>query len=227
VAHPGRARLHGFGIFGGSNGYWKTERLHDIRMRMFMLTEDIDSSIRAVEAGNRIVCDPGLVSRELSPATLRALWNQRMRWSQGWFQVSLRYLGNLLRSPSLTPRQKVGMFYLLGWSQVYPWIAGQILPILAFWVLRYGWGSVEWLIPLWIATSVLTLGAGLFRAGVAYRLGAPELRRRPGWLAFYLLAEPLFYAPLKNLIVRMAQIREMLGEKPWKVTPRDVEAGAA
>ena len=26
VSHPGRARLHGFGIFGGSNGYWKTER---------------------------------------------------------------------------------------------------------------------------------------------------------------------------------------------------------
>ena len=24
VAHPGRARIHGFGIFGGSNGYWRT-----------------------------------------------------------------------------------------------------------------------------------------------------------------------------------------------------------
>ena len=25
VSHPGRARLHGFGIFGGSNGYWRRE----------------------------------------------------------------------------------------------------------------------------------------------------------------------------------------------------------
>jgi hypothetical protein len=24
VSHPGRAKLHGFGIFGGSNGYWRT-----------------------------------------------------------------------------------------------------------------------------------------------------------------------------------------------------------
>ena len=24
VSHPGRARLHGFGIFGGSNGFWRT-----------------------------------------------------------------------------------------------------------------------------------------------------------------------------------------------------------
>jgi cellulose synthase/poly-beta-1,6-N-acetylglucosamine synthase-like glycosyltransferase/GGDEF domain-containing protein len=227
VAHPGRARLHGFGIFGGSNGYWKTERLHDIRMRMFMLTEDIDASIRAVQAGAPIVTDPGLVSRELSPATLRALWNQRLRWSQGWFQVALRYLGVLLRSRSLTPRQKVGMFYLLGWGQAYPWISGQILPVLAFWGLRHGWESIDWLIPLWIATSVVTMSAGVFRALVAYRLGVPGLRPRPGWVAFYLLAEPLFYAPLKNFIARTAQIREMLGEKPWKVTPRAVEADPA
>ena len=27
VAHPGRARVHGFGIFGGSNGYWQTSLL--------------------------------------------------------------------------------------------------------------------------------------------------------------------------------------------------------
>ena len=46
VAHPGRARVHGFGIFGGSNGYWKTPVLRRTRMRGFMLTEDIDSSMR-------------------------------------------------------------------------------------------------------------------------------------------------------------------------------------
>ena len=32
VSHPGRARLHHFGIFGGSNGYWKAHLLHAIRM---------------------------------------------------------------------------------------------------------------------------------------------------------------------------------------------------
>jgi cellulose synthase/poly-beta-1,6-N-acetylglucosamine synthase-like glycosyltransferase/GGDEF domain-containing protein len=224
VAHPGRARLHGFGVFGGSNGYWKTDCLHEIRMRMFMLTEDIDSSVRAVKAGHRIASDPGLLSHELSPATLGALWNQRMRWSQGWFQVSLRYLGELLRSRTLTTRQKVGMVYLLGWSQLYPWISGQIVPIVAFWTLRHGWQSIDWLIPIWVATSLLTLGTGPVRMLVAYRLGVAEQRRHPGWFFFYLLAEPVFYAPLKNLIVRLAQIQEIMGVKQWKVTPRGAEA---
>jgi cellulose synthase/poly-beta-1,6-N-acetylglucosamine synthase-like glycosyltransferase len=40
VSHPGRARLHGFGIFGGSNGYWRREALERTRLRSFMLTEE-------------------------------------------------------------------------------------------------------------------------------------------------------------------------------------------
>ncbi len=54
VSHPGRAKLHGFGIFGGSNGYWRTGLLRELRMHGFMLTEDIDSSMRAVVRGRRI-----------------------------------------------------------------------------------------------------------------------------------------------------------------------------
>ena len=57
VSHPGRAKLHGFGLFGGSNGFWRTDCLHRTRMRSTMLTEDIDSSMRAVEVGARIASD--------------------------------------------------------------------------------------------------------------------------------------------------------------------------
>ena len=67
VAHPGRAALHTFGIFGGSNGFWRAGVLNRLRMRPDMLTEDIDISIRAVFAGHRIAVDPQLISEELSP----------------------------------------------------------------------------------------------------------------------------------------------------------------
>ena len=115
VSHPGRARMHRFGIFGGTNGYWKTSVLSQIRMRSSMLTEDIDSSVRAVREGYRIVSDPFLVSRELAPLTLKALWTQRMRWSQGWFQVCLRHTLATLRSPNVSLRQKLGHVHLLAW----------------------------------------------------------------------------------------------------------------
>jgi cellulose synthase/poly-beta-1,6-N-acetylglucosamine synthase-like glycosyltransferase len=83
VSHPGRARLHGFGIFGGSNGYWRTPVLRLTRLRSFMLTEDIDSSMRILAAGGKIVSDPGLLSMELAPGSWSALWNQRLRWAAG------------------------------------------------------------------------------------------------------------------------------------------------
>ena len=65
--------------------------------------------MRVLEAGGRIVNDPGLVSRELAPDTVGALWNQRMRWAQGWFQVSLRHLWPIVRSPGLSLRQRIGV----------------------------------------------------------------------------------------------------------------------
>jgi cellulose synthase/poly-beta-1,6-N-acetylglucosamine synthase-like glycosyltransferase len=120
VSHPGRARLHGFGVFGGSNGYWRTDLLRAIRMHGFMLTEDIDSSMRVVESGGKIASDPGLLSHELAPVNLSALWNQRMRWAQGWFQVSRKHVWHGLQSEHLSIRQKLGLFYLLGWREVYP-----------------------------------------------------------------------------------------------------------
>lgn len=131
VSHPGRARLHDFGILGGSNGYWRTDPLRATRMRGSMLTEDIDSSMRVTGEGHRIANDPLLISRELSPTTWRALWNQRMRWAQGWFQVSMRPLRPVLHATHLSVRQKAGALFLLGWRKIYPWISLQMFPIIA------------------------------------------------------------------------------------------------
>ena len=159
VSHPGRARLHGFGIFGGSNGYWRTSTLRLTRLRSFMLTEDIDSSMRVIAAGGRIVSDPGLLSTELAPGSWSALWGQRLRWAQGWSQVALRYLWDGLRNPQLTRRQKAGLAYLLGWREIYPWISLQTFPILAFWILR-GSPPVSWFVPVFVCHDPVRVQRG-------------------------------------------------------------------
>ena len=73
VAHPGRAQMHGFGIFGGTNGYWRTDVLREITFDRSMLTEDVDSGMRALRAGYRVVSDPQLVSYELATTTFLSL----------------------------------------------------------------------------------------------------------------------------------------------------------
>jgi DNA-binding response OmpR family regulator/cellulose synthase/poly-beta-1,6-N-acetylglucosamine synthase-like glycosyltransferase len=218
VAHPGRARLHDFGVFGGSNGYWKADLLRETRMHGFMLTEDIDSSMRVIERGLRIISDPHLVSRELGPVTLKALWHQRMRWAQGWFQVSVKHLPQALRSKQLSLRQKLGFVHLLGWREIYPWLSPQMFPIIAFWIWR---GHVlNWFLPIFVLTTVFTLSVGPGQTLFTYILSAPEIRRRKRWFVFYLIMTSLFYTEFKNLIARVAVIKELMHERAWKVTPR-------
>jgi cellulose synthase/poly-beta-1,6-N-acetylglucosamine synthase-like glycosyltransferase len=221
VSHPGRARLHGFGIFGGSNGYWRTELLWRLRMHGFMLTEDIDSSMRAVISGHRIVSDPYLVSRELAPETMNALMKQRLRWAQGWFQISRKWIVPGLRARSLTTRQKLGLLHLLTWREVYPWIAMQILPLIAFWALRAGGlDKLDWFVPLFVVTTLFTMCTGPGQVLFTYRLADPQIKARRGWFVFYVLAGVFFYAGLKNTWARIAQLKEFRGESAWNVTTR-------
>lgn len=224
VSHPGRARLHGFGVFGGSNGYWKTDLLQQTRMHSFMLTEDIDSSIRVVAAGYKIASDPYLVSRELAPVTLKALWHQRLRWAQGWFQVSYKHIDRGLKSPRLTVRQKLGLLHLLGWRELFPWLSLQILPILGYWVWWRG-ERLNWFVSLFVLTTLVMLSNQPAQICFAYRLADPEIRRRKGWFWFYLGASVLFYMEFKNLISRVAHVKELMREHRWIVTPRAQKPG--
>lgn len=113
VSHPGRSALWGFGLFTGSNGYWRASLLRELRMDSSMLTEDIDSSLRALSWGAKIVHDLNVVSYELAPITLRSLWNQRLRWAQGWAQASMKYLVLAWNKPLQGTRDKTMRFGLV------------------------------------------------------------------------------------------------------------------
>ena len=218
VAHPGRAALHGFGIFGGSNGYWRRSALERVRLRGSFLTEDIEASMRVLQAGGRIVNDPGLVSRELAPDSLRALWRQRMRWAQGWFQVSSRHLLPTLRSPYLSLRQKLGAAYLLGFRELYPWLAMLIWPLLGF--LAWRDGGIDFTSPIFLLATLVITASGPLQTLFAWRLAAPEVRRNPRWFLAAVFGNLFFYTEFKNLIGRVAQLKQLRGEHQWVVTPR-------
>lgn len=84
--------MWGFGLFCGSNGYWRTSLLREMKMDGDMLTEDIDSALRAFSRGCKTVHDLNVTSYELAPTTFSAFWKQRLRWAQGWAQASMRHL---------------------------------------------------------------------------------------------------------------------------------------
>jgi cellulose synthase/poly-beta-1,6-N-acetylglucosamine synthase-like glycosyltransferase len=117
VSHPGRAEMFHFGLFCGSNGYWRTPLLRALKMDESMLTEDIDSALRAFGGGAKAVHDLNVTSFELAPVSMSAFWKQRLRWSQGWIQASIRHMHLIWsRAPegkTRDMRQRFGIMSLL------------------------------------------------------------------------------------------------------------------
>jgi cellulose synthase/poly-beta-1,6-N-acetylglucosamine synthase-like glycosyltransferase len=173
VGHPGRQQMFGFGLFCGSNGYWKTKLLSEIRMDPDMLTEDIDSAMRAFETGATAVHDMNVISYEQAPTTIPALWKQRLRWAQGWTQVSLKKTGliwkkvdegaiNAKRSLS----QRIGLIMLLPIRESTYYLNTQYLNLMIGFVItrfpRNGIGLVsliffEYPVSQWLFIARLVL----------------------------------------------------------------------
>lgn len=220
VAHPGRTLLHGFGIFGGSNGYWKRETLDRLRLRGSYLTEDIEASMRLLMEQGRIVNDPGLVSRELAPASPTGWWRQRLRWSQGWFQVSLRHLWPLVRTADLGWRRRAGVLFLMAWRELYPWVVQLVWPLMVF--LAWRDSGLDLKSPIFAFLSLYIISSGAVQTLIAWRVAVPEVRRHRSWFVWYAVANIFFYTGAKNLVNRVAHLKQIRGERVWVVTARSI-----
>ena len=55
----------------------------------------------------------------------------------------------------------------------------------------------------------------------------PEIRRRKGWFWAYLLVSSFLYSHFKNTVARTAHLRELFGERAWRVTPRSQDQPTA
>jgi cellulose synthase/poly-beta-1,6-N-acetylglucosamine synthase-like glycosyltransferase len=216
VGHPGRSRLQGFGLFGGSNGYWRVDALRAVKLDPSALTEDIDASVRLLRSGGRIVSDPGIVSVELAPPSIRALCHQRLRWAQGWFQVRRRHLTGLIADRNLAMRQRAGAAWLFGVGPVVSWIGALVLPLSV-----YGWLDHDAPPTPTVVSFLFAFGtaAYLIQIAVAYRHALPEARR-PSIFGAYVIANVFFYAYLRVALVRLSHVHELAGRSVWRVTPR-------
>jgi len=219
VCHDGRARLHGFGFFGGSDGYWRTATLRRLRFDPAMLCEDTELSLRALEQGARIVVDPALVSSELAPVRAAGLWHQRLRWIQGNLDALLLHAGPMLHSRRVSIRQKLGFLQLLFVNTAYPWLVLQIAALalarlIGGSTLGVGWAALAGM------CAVLLLGTGPAMTLGAWRFARPEVRGHARWFAAYLLLASVVDTPLKAFMTALAQVRGVLRAREWVPTVR-------
>jgi cellulose synthase/poly-beta-1,6-N-acetylglucosamine synthase-like glycosyltransferase len=224
VAHQGRSMLVDTAIFGGTNGWWRTSALQEIGMDPRMLTEDIESAVRAIQSGYKLVHDRSVISTELATSTAKSWWSQRLRWSQGWLQVTLRHQDRLLKTPHLTGMQRWYWTYMLTWGQLFPVLAMGPLAVV---IANYAIGDTgSWLAdPFLLFCTLVTVVAQLILTVITWRVSGPTARnltRR--YMVLYTLLSPL-YVTLKNAVALTALLREIAAIDEWVVTARPTRRG--
>ncbi len=223
VSHPARSLLVDTGIFGGSNGYWRTAVLRRIRFDPHKLTEDIDASVRGLVGGYRIVVDRSIVSTELAVCDFRSFGFQRKRWAQGWLQVSLQHQVKIWRTAHLGLRQKLYWTYLLGYRELYPLVSLQVFPLLFSLLLVQGTLPLFSHWYLWVS-ALITVASGPYQTFVAARIGVSGSPRRDAWgYAFFVL----YYVLLKHMIWSVALYDQLARNNDWVVTRREMSADLA
>jgi hypothetical protein len=79
---------------------------------------------------------------------------------------------------------------------------------------------------VFVLATLFTLSTGPGQTAFAYLRAAPEIRQHTRWFLGYLLASSLYYTEFKNQVSRVAQLKELFGERAWRVTPRAEEPSA-
>ena len=217
VSHYARSRLFDSALFGGTNGYWRSSVIKGLKFKTDRLTEDIDTTLRAILQGDRIVHDRSIISTELAPEGLTGLWFQRKRWAQGWFQCSLAYQMDILRSKVLNVFQKFMWTTLLMWRVIYDILSQFLFPVVfAFWLTR---GKIEFPMDtfLWFALFFVML-SGPFESIAAYKNAS--IPRARLWQYIYYAFLAFWYTLLKNMIQVVAIRDELLGKRDWVISRR-------
>jgi glycosyltransferase involved in cell wall biosynthesis len=217
VNHPSQSIIFDTSLFGGSNGYWRASALRKIKFLESTLTEDIDTTLRALLDGCRFVNDRSIVSTELAPTTVPSLWFQRKRWSQGWFQCSVKYQMPILKTARLNLPQKFTWTSLLLWRVFYDVATTLLFPILfAFWIRL---GRIELpLNPFIVFSLVCVLLSGPFQAVAAYKNATKPKPPLSDYLIYAFFVWP--YTLFKVLVHMIAIRDEWAGERSWIVSKR-------
>jgi cellulose synthase/poly-beta-1,6-N-acetylglucosamine synthase-like glycosyltransferase len=194
--HSGGRLVRGFGIFGGTNGIWRFEALDKIRMNPARLTEDIDSGIRALRSGYKVTYNPLIKSYEEAPPSFNALAKQRLRWAQGWAEVSAYQLAAAFEhNPYLSIRKRFHIFMLLQGRELFPYFVIQATIASIIYLTRepFAWSLFPVLFTLLTAMAFVLPATGMIVvSNLCKGTHVPE-RSYTSTQCFLLNHAPIFY----------------------------------
>jgi glycosyltransferase involved in cell wall biosynthesis len=181
--------------------------------------EDLELTFRLHRHRKRIVFDPSPTVLAECPATLGALWKQRVRWVRSYLQIATRYRDLFFR-----PRHWPFSLYL-----PVNFLSMAIVPLLqaALVVLLPVAAAAGWIRFRGPLDVVAWLGLGFFLAVALYSVLLDRSPRDLRWLPYGLLIVPLSY--FYDAVVIHSWWKELTGaEEAWgKLERRPLEGRVA
>jgi len=216
VQHQFRKVLFDVGIFGGSDGYWKKDVLKTLKFDPTKLTEDIDCTVRAIGLGYKGTYDKMMVSSEDAPPSLTSLFHQRVRWAQGWMEVSLAHFTTYFSAPNYNAWQR---FYLVNLFVIRELICHIVLLCLPFMIAKMIWlnGFSPDLFGGLTLLYALTTYPLMVIAGI---VSSYELYHKDLWLIPVSVLASIVWIYFEQLIMMRARVRWLLRQNNWMVTRR-------
>ena len=180
VEHTARHRSGRWFNFNGTGGVWRRGAISDAGgWQGDTLTEDLDLSYRAQNAGWRFVYLDGVEVPSELPDNAAAFRSQQHRWAKGGIQCARKLLPTILPA-RLALRIRSEALAHLGANFAYPLVL--LLAVLtppAAWLRAMP--SLSWMRGLDVAVLVLATGSVALFYGVSQR--GRHLHRLPGVLA--------------------------------------------
>jgi biofilm PGA synthesis N-glycosyltransferase PgaC len=177
------------------------------------LTDDVDASWRVQIAGWSIAFEPKAICWILMPETLRGLWRQRLRWSEGGTQTILSLTGEMIaqRAWRLLP---TWLNYVVGIAWSYA-----MLILLLAWVVAMAMGmSIEGVSPLPGNAGLLLAIVYLAQASVSTLLDRryeEGLHESLFWIVWYPIAFWTLQAATSVVGMARALRRPTLARGRW------------
>jgi cellulose synthase/poly-beta-1,6-N-acetylglucosamine synthase-like glycosyltransferase len=217
ISHYAKSLLFDTTLFGGSNGYWRSSVIKLLGFEKNMLTEDIDITLRAILSGYKIVHDRSIISSELAPSTWGALWHQRKRWSQGWFQCALKHQKAVLYTKHLNFIQRFWWTMLLSYRVFYDFVTHLLPPVLITYWITVDQVVLPMTAFIWFALFFTVL-SGPFEVVAAYKNAVKPRSSVFRYILYLIMLIPFTF--FKNMISVISVWQEWRKERTWVVSER-------
>jgi len=225
-----RSLFLGSGYFSGSNALWRTAALAAREFSETAQTEDVDMAVQQLLDGRRIEFCPESRSGELAPTGCLALWKQRLRWTIGWDETSLKYGGDFADAANLSTRARCGLVwtFLVRWA-ITALTMGAVymgMPLTTYWPLSVAnWGGLI----TFLGHTCFLMGLGPWLFATLEAIAQNHRRGKEGALqvaSVFLVASPLGSALFFffNFALQLTSLFKLWRGtvSGWEVTERSV-----